>query len=49
MSDFFAFVLLLMQETDNKSQNCASDFGIYSGQAIHRLLAEVGIWTKVYY
>jgi hypothetical protein len=28
MSDFLAFVLSSMQETDNKSQNCASDFSL---------------------
>ena len=32
MSDFLAFVLSSMQETDNKSQNCASDISIYSGK-----------------
>jgi len=32
MSDFLAFVFSSMQETDNKSPNCASDISIYSGK-----------------
>jgi hypothetical protein len=35
MSDFLGFVLLLMQETDDISQNIASEYRYLPGQAIN--------------